>query len=90
MRGEVENFEPYNSSVALSSKKLSANRQTDGRKLQDMYMSCPVLYFVSTNALNFQFFVCQIRNEYGIIRMYFQGTRTRRRQDTTFRQYYTY
>ncbi len=37
MREEGETFEPNYRFLALSSKKLSANRQTDGRKLENMY-----------------------------------------------------
>jgi hypothetical protein len=35
-REEGENFKPYYSFVAFSSKKLNANKRTDGRKLQNM------------------------------------------------------
>jgi hypothetical protein len=38
VREAGEKFEPYHSFVALSSKKLSANKHTDGRKLQNMYL----------------------------------------------------
>ncbi len=40
VRKDGVNFKPYYSFVALSSKKLSANKRTDGRKLQNMYMIC--------------------------------------------------
>jgi hypothetical protein len=45
-REEGENFKPYYSFVALSSKKLSANRRTDGRTETAKYVYDVSIYIV--------------------------------------------
>jgi hypothetical protein len=47
VRKDGENFKPYYSFVALSSKKLSANKRTDRQKLQNMYKYDLFFFFLS-------------------------------------------